>query len=108
MIRRLLSASRPLPLISWKGQMPLSGRTITDSHPQHPEAIRCVRNWLSEHRPHNSPPLPGAPAMQKDYRLFQKEIPATLKRLQLPTNISRLTHNDFLFAVRDWIAARTL
>lgn len=84
----------------------ISGQDI-EVHSNRPnEAIRCVRNWLSEHRPHNSQPLPGAAAMQGDYRLFLAEIPATLKRLRLPTNISQLTHNDFLYAVHDWIATR--
>jgi hypothetical protein len=82
----------------------ISGQDV-EAHANDPnEAIRCVRNWLSEHRPHNTPPLPGAAAMQADYRLFQAEAVALLEPRRLdPDN---LTHSDFLFAVRDWIAAR--
>lgn len=82
----------------------ISGQDI-ESHNNDPDqAIACVRNWLSEHRPHNAAPLPGAGAMQDDYRLFQVEVGALLEPRRLDPN--RLTHNDFLFAVRDWIATR--
>jgi hypothetical protein len=84
----------------------ISGQDI-EVHKNKPnEAIRCVRNWLSGHRPSNSRPLPGAAAMQCDYRVFRAEIPATLKRSRLPTRLAQLTHNDFLFAVHDWITTR--
>ena len=44
--------------------------------------------------------------MQKDYRKFQADIPATMRKLQLGSKLTQLTHNDFLFAVRDWITVR--
>jgi hypothetical protein len=82
----------------------ISGQDI-ESHNNDPDqAIRCVRNWLSEHRPHDAPPLPGAGAMQADYRLFQPQVGALLEPRRLDPD--DLTHSDFLFAVRDWIAAR--
>jgi hypothetical protein len=82
----------------------ISGQDI-ESHSNDPnEAIRCVRNWLSEHRPHNAPPLPGAGAIQGDYRLFQAQVASLLEPRRLDPD--DLTHSDFLFAVRDWIAAR--
>jgi hypothetical protein len=82
----------------------ISGQDI-ESHNNNPDqAISCVRNWLSEHRPHNAPPLPGAGAMQADYRLFQAEIQALLEPLRLDSD--NLTHNDFLFAVDAWIETR--
>ena len=52
----------------------ISGQDI-EAHGNDPDqAIRCVRNWLSEHRPHNAVPLPGAAAIQADYRRFQAEV----------------------------------
>jgi hypothetical protein len=82
----------------------ISGQDI-EAHGNDPDqAIRCVRNWLSEHRPQNAAPLPGATAIQEDYRLFQAEVGALLEPRRLDPN--DLTHSDFLFAVRDWIAAR--
>jgi hypothetical protein len=82
----------------------ISGQDI-EWHDNDPDqAMGCVRNWLSEHRPRNEPPLPGAAAMQADYRLFNAEISALLEPHRLdPDN---LTHNDFLFAVDSWIAVR--
>ena len=83
----------------------ISGQDI-EAHANDPDlAIRCVRNWLSEHRPHNAAPLPGAAAMQADYRLFQAEVGALLAARRLDP-LGQLTHSDFLFAVRDWIASR--
>jgi hypothetical protein len=83
----------------------ISGQDI-EVHANNPEqAIRCVRNWLSEHRSRNEPPLPGAAAMLSDYRLFQMEVRALLSARRLDP-LDDLTHSDFLFAVRDWIATR--
>jgi hypothetical protein len=83
----------------------ISGQDIDVHNNQPNEAIRCVRNWLSAHRPPKMPPLPGAPAMQEDYRRFRKEIPVELKELRLP-KISRLEHNDFRYFVDRWIVLR--
>ena len=64
----------------------ISGQDI-EVHKNKPnEAIRCVRNWLSGY---SSLPLPGAEAMQGDYRLFQAEIPVTLKRLRLSPRLAQ-------------------
>jgi hypothetical protein len=83
----------------------ISGQDI-EVHGNDPaQAIRCVRNWLSEHRSRNAQPLPGAAAMQTDYRLFQAEVGALLAAKRLDP-LGEITHSDFLFAVRDWIASR--
>lgn len=83
----------------------ISGQDI-EAHGNSPdEAIRVVRNWLSEHRPRAAPPLPGVDAMQADYAAFQAEVCELLAARRLDP-LARLTHSDFLFAVRDWIAAR--
>jgi len=83
----------------------ISGQDI-EVHANNPEqAIRCVRNWISENRPRNEPPLPGAAAMLADYRSFQTEVRALLASHRLDP-LDELTHSDFLFAVRDWIATR--
>lgn len=82
----------------------ISGQDI-EAHGNDPDrAIGCVRNWLSEHRSHNASPLPGAAALQADYRLFQAEVRDLLAPRRLDPD--HLTHSDFLFAVRDWFAAR--
>jgi hypothetical protein len=84
----------------------ISGQDIEVHGNEPTEAMRCVRNWLSDNRKPNSPPLPGASAMQSDYRQFQAEIPERLKRLRLSE--PELTHNDFVWAVYDWIDTRAL
>jgi len=83
----------------------ISGQDI-ETHANDPDqAMRCVRNWLSEHRQHQAPPLPGVAAMQADYRLFQREIGDLLIARRLDA-LNDLTHSDFIFAVHDWVAAR--
>jgi hypothetical protein len=42
--------------------------------------------------------------MQADYRLFQVEVGALLSAKRLDP-LDEITHSDFLFAVRDWIAS---
>jgi len=83
----------------------ISGQDI-EVHSNDPnEAIRCVRNWLSEHRAPNEPPLPGPTAMLADYRSFQAEVGVLLAARRLDP-LDELTHSDFLFAIRYWIASR--
>lgn len=83
----------------------ISGQDI-EVHANDPaEAIRRVRDWLSEHRSPSEPPLPGVAAMLGDYGLFQAEVGALLDARRLDS-LDDLSHSDFLFAVRDWIATR--
>ncbi len=83
----------------------ISGQDIEVHRGNPGEAIRCVRNWLSDHRRANEPPLPGPAAMLADYHSFQTEVAALLAARRLDT-LDGLTHSDFLFAVRDWITTR--
>lgn len=84
----------------------ISGQDI-EVHANDPaEAIRRVRNWLSEHRVPPEPPLPGAAAMLGDYRLFQAGVGTLLAARRLDP-LDELPHSDYLFAVRDWIATRS-
>jgi hypothetical protein len=83
----------------------ISGQDI-EVHGNDPgQAIRCVRNWLSAHRAPNEPPLLGAVAMLGDYRRFQADAAALLAARRLDP-LDELTHNDFLFTVRDWMTTR--
>jgi hypothetical protein len=83
----------------------ISGQDI-EIHGNDPNrAIKCVRDWLSENRPHGKPPLPGVTAMQNDYGLFQREIVQVLRRHRLDT-LNELSHSDLLWAINDSIRAR--
>jgi hypothetical protein len=83
----------------------ISGQDIEVHENKPDKAISCVRNWLSDHRPNKEPPLPGAAAMQADYRAFEADVGAILKDRRLDP-LDELSHSDFLFAIRDWIEAR--
>jgi hypothetical protein len=84
----------------------ISGQVIEAHGKNVNEAIAIVRNWLSDHRSAQQPPLPGARALQKDYGRFKREVVAILKRRRLDP-LRKITHSDYLFAVRDWIANST-
>jgi hypothetical protein len=81
----------------------ISGQDIAIHKNKPNEAIRCVRNWLSAY---NSPPLPGADAMQDDYRQFLHDLHKIVKPYKLRPD--KLEHPDFLFVVRDWITVRAV
>lgn len=82
----------------------ISGQDI-ESHGNDPDAaIRSVRNWLSEHRARTAEPLPGAAALQADYRLFQAEVGPLIAQRRLDPD--DLTHSDFIFLVRGWLQVR--
>jgi hypothetical protein len=83
----------------------ISGHDI-EVHGNDPgRAIRCVRNWLSAHRSPIESPLLGAVAMLGDYRRFQADVAALLAARRLDP-LDELSHNDFLFTVRDWMTTR--
>jgi len=84
----------------------ISGQDIEAHGKRVRQAIAIVRNWLSEHRTATQPPLPGARALQDDYEKFKREVVAILKRHRLDA-LSKVTHSDFLFAVRDWIESQS-
>jgi len=83
----------------------VSGQDIEVHGADPDQAIRVVRNWLSDHRPRAAKPLRGVAAMQADYRLFREEVAALLAARRLDP-LDELTHSDFMFAVRDWIELR--
>ena len=63
-------------------------------------AIRCVRDWLSDAMP-KSIRIPGGKAMATRYGVFRDELPATCERIHL--SIDELTFNDYLAQVEDWL-----
>ena len=49
----------------------ISGQDI-EAHGNDPDqAVRCVRNWLSEHRSHNAAPLPAPPQFRPTIGSFR-------------------------------------
>jgi hypothetical protein len=83
----------------------ISGQDIAVHGNDPNRAIACVRNWLSEHRRPNEPPLPGSYAMARDYRQFQADVDAIIDENRLDS-FDKLTHSDFLFVVRYWFDKR--
>lgn len=80
----------------------ISGQDIEIHAKKVDQAIKCVRNWLSDHRRGGEPPLPGPQALLKDYDRFKREVVTILRKRRLDP-LSKLSHSDYLFAIRDWI-----
>jgi len=80
----------------------ISGQDIETHAKRIDQAIACVRNWLSDHRRADAPPLPGPKALLRDYGRFQREVVTIVKEHRLDP-LSKLTHSDYLFVVRDSI-----
>ena len=80
----------------------ISGQDIESHAGNIDDMIGCVRNWLSEHRPDNTPPLRGVAVLQREFARFKTEVVALLKTAELD-KLSRLTHSDYVFAVRLWL-----
>jgi hypothetical protein len=82
----------------------ISGQDV-DTHENEPaQAIRCVRDWLSDHRRAGEAPLPGAVALTADFDRFRREVGRLLAPRRLDPE--HLTHSDYLFAVSDWLRER--
>ena len=83
----------------------ISGQDI-EAHAENVDRmIACVRNWLSDGRPHHARPLRGAQVLQREYGRFKTDVVALLKAHRLDP-LSRLTHRDYVFAVRQWLNTR--
>ncbi|HKU64531.1 MAG TPA: hypothetical protein VJQ06_05685 [Rhizomicrobium sp.] len=80
----------------------ISGQDVEIHAKKIDQAIACVRNWLSDHRSAGAPPLPGPKALLRDYKLFQRQVVTILSKHRLDP-LRKLSHSDYLFAVRDWI-----
>jgi len=84
----------------------ISGQDIEAHGENADQMIACVRNWLSDNQAGRSPPLLGAKAIQKYYARFKTEVVAILKVHRLDP-LSRLTHTDYVFAVKWWLTTIT-
>jgi hypothetical protein len=80
----------------------IAGQDIS-SHGGTPlEAIRLVRNWLSDAAPKPSP-IPGGTSIAKRYDLFQQDLPTTCAKVGL--DAADLTFTDYVMQVEEWLDA---
>jgi hypothetical protein len=78
----------------------IAGQDIA-AHGEEPrQAIKAVRDWLSNATP-KSIRIPGGAAIARRYELFRAELPALCARLQLRAD--ELTFNDYVMQVEEWL-----
>jgi len=75
----------------------ISGQDIEAHHNSESEIIARVRDWLNAGRQDHKP-LPGADAVEKDYRTYLKIVPTIIETETLDS-YERLSHKDFLWTI---------
>lgn len=78
----------------------ISGQDISEHRGDPKQAIRVVRNWLSNATP-KSMVIPGGTAIAERYALFRLELPAMCGKLRLKED--ELTFNDYVVLVEQWL-----
>lgn len=78
----------------------ISGQDIHAHHDQPEQAIREVRNWLSNATP-KSMRIPGGAVIAGRYGLFRQELPAMCVKSGLKED--ELTFNDYVMLVEEWL-----
>ena len=77
----------------------ISGQDIRAHNDQPRDAIRAVRDWLSNQKPGTQ--MPGGKAMFERYEGFRAQLPAQAKDLRL--DASELTFGDYTTLVVGWL-----
>lgn len=78
----------------------ISGQDIHAHQGKPEQAIRVVRNWLSNATP-KSVIIPGGTAIAKRYTLFRQELPTMCAKLRLQED--ELTFRDYAAQVEEWL-----
>jgi len=78
----------------------ISGQDIAAHRGKPEQAIKVVRDWLSNATP-KSVGIPGGTAIAERYALFRQELPAMCVKLRLKED--ELTFNDYVVQVEEWL-----
>ena len=83
----------------------LSGRDISPHYDRVSNVIDIVRDWLNDAlRGTKRHPLPSGELLYKEYRKFQRNLPAMCQQLRLQPD--HMTFSDYHFVVAKFIADR--
>lgn len=78
----------------------ISGQDISAHHGKPEQAIKLVRDWLSN-ATSKSVRIPGGTAIAQRYVLFRQELPKMCVKLRLKEH--ELTFNDYVVQVEEWL-----
>jgi hypothetical protein len=81
----------------------IAGQDIVAHGGMPAQAIRVVRNWLSDTLP-PSKKTPGGAAMIERYLTFRRDLPSTCARRGLVAD--ELTFNEYVLQAEEWLAAQ--
>jgi hypothetical protein len=77
----------------------IAGQDILAHGGKPAQAIRVVRNWLSDARPVVK--IPGGSTIADRYMVFRNDLPAMCARVHLL--VDELTFNDYVLQVEEWL-----
>jgi hypothetical protein len=78
----------------------IAGQDIV-AHSGNPmQAIRIVRDWLSDLEP-RAVKMPGGSTIAQRYELFRSDLPAMCAKVHLV--VDELTFNDYVIQVEEWL-----
>lgn len=77
----------------------IAGQDIVTHGGKPAQAIRIVRDWLSDADP--AVKIPGGSMIAERYELFRKDLPAMCARVRLVEE--ELTFNDYVLQVEEWL-----
>lgn len=77
----------------------IAGQDILAHGGKPAQAIRVVRDWLSDARPIVK--IPGGSTIADRYELFRNDLPALCARVHLV--VDELTFNDYVLQVEEWL-----
>lgn len=80
----------------------ISGQDISAHGGRQSQAIKVVRDWLSDVDP-GSTKIPGEAVIADRYALFRNYLPAVCAREGF--NVEELTFNEYLLQVEEWLKA---
>ncbi len=78
----------------------ISGQDIVAHGGSPMQAIRIVRDWLSDIEP-RAVKMPGGSTIAQRYELFRSELPAMCAKVHLA--VDELTFNDYVIQVEEWL-----
>lgn len=76
----------------------ISGQDIEAHGNDVEQVIARVRDWLNANRVGGTPPLPGAKALNDDYRAFQLIAPDIIAAFRL-NDLDSMSHPDFMYTI---------
>jgi len=82
----------------------IAGQDIRSHYNSAPQAISCVRNWLTHES--NRSNIPGGEYIAGRYEQFQDELPSMCSNAKI--KLTTLTYSEYIAFIADWLTLAPL